>query len=250
MNRWQSQTGDGYMSQLKYAVLDCNFTNSGERIKDQFIKGISNQKYQEELLKVTSDNMPLDEVAKVDHKLEAVKLSTSAMQNLSTQVDAVNKESKPKPTWKRCQLGETLVEAEEVTGFIQGQQMEHEGTVVPSVKRDHVLPMGKLARIVTTRITLLMYLGSAKGRGLLASTITMVNPSKAETTIEETSEATMTATKATGVANGHAQTFMNNKLMISYRTSSKNKVDTTAMMILLMTQSLTGLCLNQATQWM
>ena len=44
------------MSQLKYAALGSNFTNSKERIRDKFIKGINNQKYQEELLKVTSDN--------------------------------------------------------------------------------------------------------------------------------------------------------------------------------------------------
>ena len=63
MNRSQSQTEDDYMSKLKYTVLGCNFTNSEERIRNQFIKGISNQKYQEELLKVTSDNMPLGELA-------------------------------------------------------------------------------------------------------------------------------------------------------------------------------------------
>ena len=49
MNRSQSQTGDDYMLQLKYTVLGCNFTDSEERIRDQFIKGINNQKYQEEL---------------------------------------------------------------------------------------------------------------------------------------------------------------------------------------------------------
>ena len=79
------------MSQMKYTVLSCNFVNSEERIRDQFIKGINDQKYQEELLKVTSDNIPLDEVPKEVHKLEAVKLSTNVLQNLSTQVDTVNK---------------------------------------------------------------------------------------------------------------------------------------------------------------
>ena len=34
--------------------------------------------------------MPLDKLAKVVHKLEAIKLSTNALQNLSTQVDVVN----------------------------------------------------------------------------------------------------------------------------------------------------------------
>ena len=52
MNRSQSQTGDDYMSWLKYAVLGCNFTISKERIRDQYINGINNQKYQEELLKL------------------------------------------------------------------------------------------------------------------------------------------------------------------------------------------------------
>ena len=130
--------------------------------------------------------------------------------------------------------------------------MEHAATVVPSVKRDNVLPMGKLARIVTTRIILLTYVGNAKGRGLLASTITMVHPSGVETTTEETSEptmvseATVAATEATGVATSHLETFMKYKLMISYRTSSKNKAATTATVIMLMTQSLIGWCLNKA----
>ena len=48
-------------------------------------------------------------------------------------------------------MWESMVEAEEIAGFIQGQQIEHAATVVPSVKREGVLPMGKLARIVTTR---------------------------------------------------------------------------------------------------
>ena len=61
MNRSQSQTGDDYMSQLKYTVLGCIFTNCEERIRDQFIKGINNQKYKEELSKVISDSMPLNE---------------------------------------------------------------------------------------------------------------------------------------------------------------------------------------------
>ena len=78
------------MPQLKYIVLGCNFTNSKERIRDQFIKGINNQKYQEELLKLASDNMG-HELENVVCKLEAVKLSTNVLQNLSTQVDAVNK---------------------------------------------------------------------------------------------------------------------------------------------------------------
>ena len=37
------------MSQMKYTALGCNITISEERIRDQFIKGINNQKYQEEL---------------------------------------------------------------------------------------------------------------------------------------------------------------------------------------------------------
>ena len=140
-----------------------------------------------------------------------------------------------------------MVEAKEVTGLIQGQQMEHLATVVPSVKRDSVLPMGKLARIVTTRITLPEYVGDAKGQGLLASSITMVHLSRVEATTGETSKATMAATEIRGVATSHAETFMKYKLMISYRTSSKNEVATTTMMIMLMTQSLTGWCLNKAT---
>ena len=151
-------------------------------------------------------------------------------------------------------MGETILEAEEVTGLIQGQQMEHAATVVTSVKRDNVLPTGKLTRIVRTRITLLTYVGYAKCRGLLASTVTMVHPSRVETTTEETSEAimvsgaTMAGTKATGVATSHAETLMKYKLMISYRTSSKNEAATTAMMIMLIIQSLIGWCLNKATQ--
>ena len=149
-----------------------------------------------------------------------------------------------------------MVEAEKVAGLIQGQQMEHVATVVPSVKRDSVLPVGKLAGIVTGRITLLMYVGNSKGRGLLASPVTMVHPSVVETTTEETcketlvSGATMAAIEATGVATSHAETFMKCKLMISYRTSSKNKAATTAMMIMLMTQRFIGWCLNKATQRM
>ena len=46
--------------------------------------------------------------------------------------------------------------------------------------------------------------------------------------------------KGTGVATSHAETFMKYKLMISYRTSSKNKAATTAMMIMLTTQRLMG----------
>ena len=56
MNRSQSLTGDDYMSQLKYTLIGCNFTHSEEGIRDQFIKGINSQKYQEELLKFTQDN--------------------------------------------------------------------------------------------------------------------------------------------------------------------------------------------------
>ena len=40
---------------------------------------------------VTLGNMLLDKIEKVVHKLEAVKLSTNALQNMSTQVDAVSK---------------------------------------------------------------------------------------------------------------------------------------------------------------
>ena len=90
MNRSQSHTGDDYMSQLKYTVLVCNFTNSKERIKDQFIKGMNNHKYQKEYLKVTSDSTPLDELAKVVCKLEAVKLSTNALKNLSTHIHSID----------------------------------------------------------------------------------------------------------------------------------------------------------------
>ena len=42
MNRSQNQTGDDYMSLLKYTVLGCNFIYSEERIRDQLIKGIIN----------------------------------------------------------------------------------------------------------------------------------------------------------------------------------------------------------------
>ena len=69
MNRSQSQTGDDHMWQLKYTALGCNFTISEERIRDQFIKGINNQKYHKEPLKVTSYNTPLDKLAKVVCKL-------------------------------------------------------------------------------------------------------------------------------------------------------------------------------------
>ena len=119
MNRSQSQTGDDYISQLKYTVLGCNFTTFEERIRDQFIKDINNQKYKEELLKVTSNNKPLDELAKVVYKLEAVKLSTNALQNLSNQVDAVNT---IRVYQNQCGRGTncrgTMVEAKEVTGLI------------------------------------------------------------------------------------------------------------------------------------
>ena len=91
MNRSQSQSEDDYMSQLKYTTQGCVLTNSKERIRDQFIKCINNQKYQEECLQVASDNIPLGELGKVAYKLEAVMLSTNALQNLSTQVDTVNK---------------------------------------------------------------------------------------------------------------------------------------------------------------
>ena len=43
MNRSKSQTGDYYMSQLKYTMLGCNFTKYEERIRDQFIRGINSQ---------------------------------------------------------------------------------------------------------------------------------------------------------------------------------------------------------------
>ena len=138
-----------------------------------------------------------------------------------------------------------MVEARKVAGLIQGQQTEHVTTVVPSVKRDSVLPIRKLARIITTRIILLTYVGNAKGKGLPVSTVTMVHPSCGETNIKETSVASMAsgatvaATEATMMATNHAETFMtfmNYKLTICYRTSSKNKAATTAMMIMLMTQ--------------
>ena len=123
-----------------------------------------------------------------------------------------------------------MVEAEEVIGLIEGQQMEHAATVVPNVKRDSFLYMGKLAGIVT-RITLLTYVGNAKGH--LASTITMFHPNGVETTTAETNEATEAEPEATGVATSHTEIFMKYKLMISYRTSSKNEAATTAMMIIL-----------------
>ena len=81
-------------------------------------------------------------------------------------------------------------------------------------------------------------------------------PSRVETTTEETIKATMVsgitmaATKATVMATSHIETFMNYRLTISYRTSSKSKAATTATMIMLMTKSLIGWCLNKATQWM
>ena len=146
----------------------------------------------------------------------------------------------------------TVVEADEATGLISGQQMEHVATVVPSVKTDSVLLMGKLARNVT-RTTLFTYVGNAKGRSLLASTTTMAHP-RLETTQEETSkatkvsEATMPATEATGVTTSHTESFMKYKLMINYRTSSQNEAATTAIRMMLMTQSLIGWCLKKATQ--
>ena len=57
--------------------------------------------------------------------------------------------------------------------------------------------MGKCVRIVTKRMILFTYVCNAKGRGLLASTIKMVNPSGVETPTEETSEATV-------VSRGHS----------------------------------------------
>ena len=93
------------MSQLKYTALGCNLTNYEERIRDQFIIGINNHKYQQELLKIASDNLPLDELAQAVCKLEGVKLSTNVLQNLSTQSGCSEQnQSKPKPMWKRCQL--------------------------------------------------------------------------------------------------------------------------------------------------
>ena len=118
-----------------------------------------------------------------------------------------------------------MVDAEDVTGLIQGQQMEHAATVVPSVKRSSVLPIGNCAKIVTTRI-----------QGISEATVVSV--------------VTMSATEATVVANRHAEKFMKYKLMISFRTSFKNEAVTTAMMFLLMTQSLIGWYLNKATQLM
>ena len=117
-----------------------------------------------------------------------------------------------------------------------------------------VLLTGKLSRIVTSRITLLVYVGNIKGRGLLASTITMVHPRGLETSTEETSGETVvlvetvSAMKATGVATSHVETIIKYKLTIIYRTSSKNKASTTATMIMLITQSLIGWCLKKVTQ--
>ena len=62
------------------------------------------------------------------------------------------------------------------------------------------------------------------------------------------SGAIRTATEDTGVATSHAETFIKYKLMISYRTSSKNKAATMAMINMLTTQSLIGWYLNKATQ--
>ena len=107
------------MSQLKYTALVSYTTNSEKRIRDQFIKDINNQKYQEEVLKVTSDNMPLDKLENVFLKLQAVKLSTNALQNLSTQVDTVNKiRANQSQCGRVLTMGETVVEAKEVTGLI------------------------------------------------------------------------------------------------------------------------------------
>ena len=74
-----------------------------------------------------------------------------------------------------------------------------------------------------------------------------------ETTTEDTSEptvvsgATVVAIDAACVATSYTETLMKYKLMIRYRTGSKNKAVTTAMMIMLMTKSLIGWCLNKAT---
>ena len=86
-------------------------------------------------------------------------------------------------------IGEPSVEAEEAVDVIQGQQLNHVATVVPCIRRDSVLPTEKLAKNVATRITLLVHVGNAKVRGLLASTIIMVHLSKVESTTEETCEA-------------------------------------------------------------
>ena len=60
-------------------MLGCDFTHSEEIIREQFIKGIDNQKYQEEVLQIISGKTLLNELAKVVYKLEAVKLSTNAL---------------------------------------------------------------------------------------------------------------------------------------------------------------------------
>ena len=44
-------------------------------------------------------------------------------------------------------MWETMVEAKEVTGLIQGQQMEHVATVIPGVKRDSSSPLGHLQEL-------------------------------------------------------------------------------------------------------
>ena len=91
-----------------------------------------------------------------------------------------------------------------------------------------------------------MYVCNVKGRGLLASTVTTVHPRGLETTTVETIKVTMvlgttmTATEAIGVATSPAETFMKYKLMISYRTSSKNEAAAAGMVIMLTTQSLIG----------
>ena len=83
--------------------------------------------------------MPLDELEKVVCKLEAVKLSTNTLQNLTTQVDTVNKNRANQANVEGLPtLGRTAVEAKEVTQPNQGQQMTHVATVVPSVKMDYL----------------------------------------------------------------------------------------------------------------
>ena len=74
-------------------------------------------------------------------------------------------------------MGETVEEAKEVTGLTQGQQMEHAANVVPSVKRDSILPTGKTCKNCSNKDHFAHVCGPHKGRCLLASNLIMVYPS-------------------------------------------------------------------------
>ena len=172
-------------------------------------------------------------------------LCTNTLQNLSTQVDAVNKSRANKSQFGRG------ANHEGSHGRDQGGHSSHSRSVDGTCSycgtkcRKRQCPAyGKTCKIVTRRITLLTYVDSAKGRGLLASTVTMIHPSRMKSTTEETSQAimvsgeTVVTTEATGVATSHTETFMRYKVTTSYRTSSKNEATNTDMMIMLTNQSL------------